>query len=615
MTDESADPQTRYEREERARRQAAERDEARARRVSHARLGVFLAALALAFVVFGGGKPLGTVLGALAALFLVLVVFHDRLIRAAAAARRAEGFYRDGLVRLAGRFHELPCADLERDTAEHPYAEDLDCLGPGSLFHRIDAARTRVGKGMLADWLLEGASPAVIRERQAAIAELRPRLQFREALGTLGDELTAAAESEDLVRWSEGAPKTFSSGQRIAARALPSLTLAAGLAWWLGWLPPLGFVLGLAAQAGFAASLRPRVRASIQEIEAASTDLGLLVGLFATVEGEGFEAARLRALQGTLTGREGGAARRLRELQQRIDLLDARRNQFFAPIGGLLLWSTQLAVAIEDWRRLRGGEVRGWIDAFGEMEALLSVSAYAYEQPEHPFPELLDGGPAVFEATGLGHPLLAPAVCVRNDVSLNPATRLILISGSNMSGKSTLLRAIGTNVVLAQAGAPVCAESLRISPLQLGASVQLRDSLLGGQSRFYAEIQRLSRVFELARRESPAGALPAGRDPARHERPGTSSGCGSDGARVDRVRCVRPRDDPRPGAGRHGGTPRHDRAQLPLRGSGGGRRASLRLFATRRRREPGQRVGPDARRGAARLVRRSGDVPAVHYQT
>ena len=150
-----------------------------------------------------------------------------------------------------------------------------------------------------------------------------------------------------------------------------------------------------------------------------------------------------------------------------------------------------------------GPQLRAWIDALGEIEALVSLAAYAYERPDEPFPELVDAGPLRFEAEALGHPLLPADRCVRNDVEFGDALRLIVVSGSNMSGKSTLLRAIGTNVVLALAGAPVCARRLVLSPLQVGASVQLRDSLLEGQSRFYAEIQRLRLIFELAEREPP----------------------------------------------------------------------------------------------------------------
>jgi len=497
------DPEATYRQLRDQRAATARRSERRASLVSNARLLVFVGLLAACFLAFGRGTLHGGWVAALALVFMALVMWHDRILRAAGAARSSEAFFDDGLTRLGGRFLELPCADPDRNTAEHPYADDLDCLGRGSLFHRIDTARTQVGKGVLADWLLAGAPPDVVRARQQAVADLRPRLDLRERLGTLGGDAKEAVESALLVRWGETAPGAFGRGERLAARILPAVTAGAIGAWWLGLVPPLAIVLTLGVQMGFAAWLRPRVRALLRDVEAPARELVLLAGLLRQVEGESFEAEPLRALQSALTAEETGASERIDRLRRLTDLLDARRNQLFAPLAGLLLWATQLCFSIEDWRARNGGEIRRWIEAFGEIEALVSLAAYAYERPADPFPELLDAEPAVFEAAELGHPLLEEARCVRNDLALSRDLRLLLISGSNMSGKSTLLRAVGANAVLALAGAPVCARRLVISPVQLGASVQLRDSLLGGQSRFYAEIQRLRRVFELADRATP----------------------------------------------------------------------------------------------------------------
>jgi DNA mismatch repair ATPase MutS len=294
-----------------------------------------------------------------------------------------------------------------------------------------------------------------------------------------------------------------SPGLRAAAAVLSVASLGLGAAWLQGSLPPLPLVIALSAQAGFALSLRSRVRRVVQAVEAPARDLSLLAGLLARIEAERFGARRLVELQQVFAAGGAPASRRVAQLQRYVDLLDARRNQLFAPIGALLCWSTQLAFAIEAWRLQHGSSLRRWIGALGEVEALVSLAGYAYERPLDVFPELLEAGPPRFEADGLGHPLLPVDRCVRNDVALTPALRLLVVSGSNMSGKSTLLRAVGANAVLAQAGAPVCARRLRLSPVQVGASVQLRDSLLAGQSRFYAEIQRLRLVYELAGGDRP----------------------------------------------------------------------------------------------------------------
>lgn len=499
----SWDPEAAYRSERAAREATAEAAERRGSLVSHARLLVFLAGIAASFAVFATETLSGAWLAPIALAFMVLVVWHDRILREAGAARRAQAFYEAGLARLEDRFVDLPCGDPGRDTRDHPYADDLDCLGPGSLFHRIDTARTRVGQEVLADWLLAGADPATVRARQSAVADLRPRLVLREGLGTLGEDEREAVESEALVHWGQTRATRFAPAERWMAQLLPLLSLGTIAGWWFGGLPLLLLAVAFGVQIGFAARLRPRVRAVIQGVEAPARDLSLLADLLSTVESEDFQAERLSALQQELVGAETGASRRIAALRRQVDLLDARRNQLFAPFAGLLLWATHRAFAIEAWRARSGPQLHDWIHAFGEVEALVSLASYAYERPGDPFPELRDGGPAYFAAEGLGHPLLPAASCVRNDLRLDDACRLVLISGSNMSGKSTLLRAVGVNAVLALAGGPVCARRLEISPLQIGASVQLRDSLLGGQSRFYAEIQRLERVFELSQRESP----------------------------------------------------------------------------------------------------------------
>jgi len=178
-----------------------------------------------------------------------------------------------------------------------------------------------------------------------------------------------------------------------------------------------------------------------------------------------------------------------------VNFVEARRNPILAPFMLLLMYPLQTALAAERWRSIHGAVIQSWLEVLGEFEALLSLAQYSYEQAADPFPEFLEGAPA-FKATGLGHPLIPAAVRVCNHVAIEGETRVLLVSGSNMSGKSTLLRTIGINTVLAMAGAPVRATSLQLTPLQIGASIRINDSLHEGSSRFYAEITRLRRLFE-----------------------------------------------------------------------------------------------------------------------
>jgi DNA mismatch repair ATPase MutS len=198
------------------------------------------------------------------------------------------------------------------------------------------------------------------------------------------------------------------------------------------------------------------------------------------------------------------ASATIRHLQALIEAHDWEHNLAFTPVAFALMWSTHVAGAVERWRARHGHAVRAWIGAVGEIEAFSSVSAYRYEHPSDPFPEIVatvgaPGPRGIFDGSALGHPLLPPARMVVNDVRFAHECGLLLVSGSNMSGKSTLLRTVGVNAVLALAGAPVRGASLRISPLDIGATLRIQDSLQEGRSRFYAEITRVRRIVDMAR--------------------------------------------------------------------------------------------------------------------
>jgi DNA mismatch repair ATPase MutS len=189
-------------------------------------------------------------------------------------------------------------------------------------------------------------------------------------------------------------------------------------------------------------------------------------------------------------------------LSKIVNWSESRRNLIVRTLDVPLMYSIQLAFVAERWRRLHGSAVRAWLRVVGEVEAFVSMATYSYEHPADPFPEFLPGS-AFLQGTEIGHPLIAEATCVRNSVTISEQVRVLLISGSNMSGKSTLLRAVGVNVVLAMAGAPVRAKSLRLTPLQAGASIRINDSLQDGSSRFYAEITRLRKLFDLTTGDFP----------------------------------------------------------------------------------------------------------------
>jgi hypothetical protein len=255
----------------------------------------------------------------------------------------------------------------------------------------------------------------------------------------------------------------------------------------------------------FAGWLMNRVNRVLGEVERRGRDLGMLANVLERLERAEFTTPRLAQLHAELVSGDGSGkppSQRIAQLGNLIDLLNSRRNQFFAPIAYLLLWGTQMAHAIESWRAISGKAIGCWLAVVGQLEALCALAAYAYENPNDPFPEIVDRGPC-YHGEGLAHPLLPHGKCVPNDLRLGDDLRVLIVSGSNMSGKSTFLRTVGINAVLALAGAPVRARRVRIAPHEIGATLRIQDSLQAGRSRFYAEILRVRQVVDLSRRESP----------------------------------------------------------------------------------------------------------------
>jgi hypothetical protein len=493
-----AEAQVRIEYEQRlgVRRAEAAAARLRATRLSQARLAVFALGVVLAGIVVGAKRVDPWWLLAPALGFAVLVVAHDRVLRRRDAREQSVRYYEDGVARLDANFAGRgPRGERFRDP-EHPYADDLDLFGEAGLFDLLCRARTAAGEAMLARWLLAPAASDEVRARQQAVAELAPALDLRESLALVGNAVAAGLHAEALIRWGESAPAPAAPALRVALAAL-SLASAALIGATLAGAPLLIPWLAVLSIGGIvAATQRRRVHHVIAETEAPARDLALLARLLAVLESQRFESAQLVALRAAIATEGVPASREIARLGRLVELLDARRNQLFAPIGVALFFTTQVALAIDAWRARCGPALRKWIDATATFEALVSLATHAHEHPHDVFPELREGAPR-FEAVALGHPLLPASRCVRNDVALGDAPRLLLISGSNMSGKSTLLRSVGVATVLAQAGAPVRARSLVLSPLAVGASLRVFDSLKEGHSHFYAEIRRLRQVVEL----------------------------------------------------------------------------------------------------------------------
>jgi hypothetical protein len=469
----------------------------RSARIAALRLFVFLAAAAILWYAhwYWVFIPLAT--------FIALIAWQARTERGAECARRAMRFYERGIERLENRWHTARTESGARFLdPHHPYAGDLDLFGHASLFQLLSTARTGGGEKRLASWLQSPATVDQLHARHEAIDELRPLLDLREQLVILGDDVAASTNPEHLADWAVQPAHTFAKWQRILALTLSVLALAA-----LVWCFATNLVdpdarLALIAvgllEAALTVPLRNRILGIVGEVEEPAHDLNLLSQILAVLETREFQSPLLASLRKAIGVDGRPASVRIAQLRKLIDMLDSRENPIVRAIGPVILWTTQVGMAVEAWRAENGPYVPGWLNAVSEIEALSALASYAWEHPADPFPEFAEDG-AVFEGEEMGHPLLPEDRCVRNSVSLQPPLRLLIVSGSNMSGKSTLLRTIGVNTVLALAGAPVRAKRLVLSPLSLGASIQTTDSLEEGQSRFMAEILRLKQILELPR--------------------------------------------------------------------------------------------------------------------
>jgi hypothetical protein len=522
------DPARQYSARLEARRATHSRLDRTDARLSHARLAAFGAAVVVAVLAWRIGLSLWW-LTVPAAVFTWLIRRHDTVLRQRDAALRGVAFYERGLARLADRWAGSgDRGDRFRDD-QHPYANDLDLFGRGSLFELLSLARTRTGEAVLARWLTTPADATEVRSRQEAVAELRSALDLREHIELSGADVRAAVHTDRLVEWARQ-PMPPTRSLHLTTWLLTTAS-AAGIAWMAAtsdWRP-LGVVLLM--QASIFHRQRDELEAIVtgkgrageadfvgDALSHRTRDLEVVGDVLHHLEGATFRGARLVRLRGRLASSTAEPASRIiRRLGRLSNLRDSTRNLAVFPLGLFLLGQLELSIAlgtmvqlatphvvlgVDRWRRRHGAAVVGWLDAIGEFEAFSSLSCYRYEHPEDVFPDLISPGRtgprAVFDGRELGHPLLPAGTMVRNDVRLAGSTQLLVVSGSNMSGKSTLLRTVGINAVLALSGAPVRAASLEISPLAIGATLRIQDSLQEGRSRFYAEITRIRELSDMA---------------------------------------------------------------------------------------------------------------------
>lgn len=498
--------------------------------LANLRMGVILALVA-AGIVYVTAPDARMFLIALAlalfVIFMVLVVKHSRI-------RHQEIWYRElAQVALEAGHRRLRRWEKFSDPGpepppDHPYADDLDVFGHASLHVLLATTSTRPGADMLTDWLLAPAPPEIVSRRQNAVRELAPEIEFRDDLQALG-RIAGPVEPKQLrllLEWAESPvwllPKW---GLRWLSVVLPMVLIAtASLHVFAGmpylWIVPVAFAMGVARR------YTPRIHDDFARTSSGESGLRRYHTLVAHIANGRFEDPLLAELrEGLIRSGDTPAesetpaqseapaeseapteseapAEALARLFRLVELSNVRYNgQVHYPLNIATLWDVHVLVRLERWKQRHGGAVRGWMAALGRADALSAFAGLAHAHPDWAFPEIKDGQadePPRLEALALGHPLLSPESVVRNDVGLGPPGGLLLVTGSNMSGKSTLLRAIGANVILAGAGGPVCAEAMALPVADLRTSMRIRDSLEEGISYFMAELQRLKAVCDAA---------------------------------------------------------------------------------------------------------------------
>jgi hypothetical protein len=495
---------------QRCARFAVERDrlERRLRIVSYGRLATFCLAVACAVWALVVGVPT-IFLGAAAwfVAFLALVYYNERLTQAHRRYRELWRLDDEGLRRLARAWDELPLPPWQ-SAPEHPYADDLDLFGRASLYQVLGPVGTPPGQAMLRDWLCAPAAPPVVEERQAAVRELAPLADFRDELALRGRLVGAAhPEPSTLLAWAEGEPWLVRRPAiLLASRGLALATCALLVTQAVGWIDFPLWLFGALANVVLSQTVGREVDRRLAQVSSSAPALQHYAASFELLGSGTWQAPLLQRLQAALAGGGTGAYARTRQLDHRVRLDYLRLSMFYFPVQTLTLWNFHVLALLESWQQAAGREARGWLAALGEAEALAALGTLAHDNPEWAFPSVeLQGAPRL-DARDLGHPLLPAEGRVCNDVRVGPPGTFLLVTGSNMSGKSTLLRAIGVNVVLAQAGGPVCATAMSLPPLFVRSSIRVQDSLERGVSYFMAELQRLKEVVDAAEQVRAAGA-------------------------------------------------------------------------------------------------------------
>ncbi|GAB3986980.1 MutS family DNA mismatch repair protein [Spirosoma daeguense] len=465
------------------------------------RLILFAGSALAVWLLFRAEQDMFAILAALAGIigFLVLLKKHQKVRRERDLNHQLVFINQDEAARLK-RQYLRPETGEQYASPTHYYSGDLDVFGKHSLFRLLNRTHTYEGRNRLVKWLKFPAAPDAIRLRQMAAAELKPQLDWRQQFEALANlEETIDHSPEKLVKWATVAETPLPGYLNSVRFILPAITLSLFSAWLMGHVPGVAVLVGMAVHGMVLSLVSKQVKEASEQTFDISNALGAFWNLFEQAEQVKGDTLRLEAIRNVLTDNKLSASAAVRQLASLTEGLNFRRNPYFYLFVGIVtLWDIHYLFRLERWRKTYGPDLAQWFNALGELEALNSLAGFAYAHPDYVTPDIADEQ-LVLDFTSAAHPLLPPERSIANSLEVKGVGQTLLITGSNMSGKSTFLRTVGTNVVLALAGAVVSAKRFWCSPVCVFTSMRTQDSLEESTSSFYAELKRLQTLINLTK--------------------------------------------------------------------------------------------------------------------
>ncbi|MEE2959951.1 MAG: hypothetical protein VYA34_04340 [Myxococcota bacterium] len=505
----NAEPKKRYREKIRVLQEKIDTTEKTSRRVIHARLGCFLLTCLAGYFTYtetltsarwAGLTTVGT------ALFFALVLWHQRIRHSLKKLLSLRKINQEALDRMARRWEKLPKIPISDQLQEDPTAEDLDLFGRASLFSLLGTVRTPHGRQALGRWFLDFACPKEISRRQKAVKELTPQLEMRQEFIHRADSLlSVTTDPQRFLNWVEE-DDTFSPQILWFCYGLSWLLWLGVILYFLGLLNPMWILLSVALNTLVSFAYVERIHASYGRVSCTKGEFSNYSELFQHLQEQDFASDLNLELQQALGTDENSAGHSLRKLQLIMDFSELRYGSFwYLMLQGLTMWAFYIFGSLIRWRRQFKSKIRRWFGAAGDFEALCSIAGLSHDHPQWCFPKI-DKTPEIY-GEAVGHPLLPHEERVANDLPRLIKGQFLIVTGSNMSGKSTLLRSIGLNLILGRIGSPVCARGFTMPAPILATSIRVKDSLADGVSLFMAELLRLKEVIEIAKREHQSDAI------------------------------------------------------------------------------------------------------------